>query len=112
MWRILDHGAISLGDKWGFDVRRYVPEYRWDNNTGTEWWTVGVRQCTKWTPIMKYPAGSRYDSIEISADRRRNNQYKITTAQQWRRATSGRVRLSVFSPREMGMRVGYIQRRR
>ncbi len=43
MWRILDHGAISLGDKWDL---MYVGMYQnidWDNNLGTEWWTVGGR---------------------------------------------------------------------
>ncbi len=24
----------------------------WDNNLGTEWWTVGARPMYKWTPIM------------------------------------------------------------
>ncbi|MGK7591344.1 carbohydrate porin, partial [Salmonella enterica] len=48
MWRILDHGAISLGDKWDL---MYVGMYQnidWDNNLGTEWWTVGVRPMYKW----------------------------------------------------------------
>ncbi|UQQ18306.1 carbohydrate porin [Salmonella sp. WGH-01] len=46
MWRILDHGAISLGDKWDL---MYVGMYQnidWDNNrvlSGGPWAYV---QCT------------------------------------------------------------------
>ncbi len=76
----------------------------WDNNTGTEWWTVGVRPMYKWTPIAKLPCWkSALRQREISADRHdRNNQYKITYgATVARRATAseGRVRrYPYFSP--------------
>ncbi|XPE46189.1 hypothetical protein ACNKHO_26370 [Shigella flexneri] len=47
MWRVLDHGAITTWQT----VRdlMYVGMYQniqRDNNNGTEWWTVGIIQCS------------------------------------------------------------------
>ncbi|HGB4893277.1 TPA: carbohydrate porin [Salmonella enterica subsp. enterica serovar Hvittingfoss] len=88
MWRILDHGAISLGDKWDL---MYVGMYQnidWDNNLGTEWWTVGVRPMYKWTPIMSTLLEVGYDNVKSQQTGDRNNQYKITLAQQWQAGDS------------------------
>lgn len=88
MWRILDHGAISLGEKWDL---MYVGMYQnidWDNNLGTEWWTVGVRPMYKWTPIMSTLLEVGYDNVKSQQTGDRNNQYKITLAQQWQAGDS------------------------
>lgn len=69
MWRILDHGAISLGDKWDL---MYVGMYQnidWDNNlvlSGNRGRTSNVQVDAN----HEYPAGSRLRQREISADRR------------------------------------------
>ncbi len=35
MLRILDHGAISMGDRLGHDVRGLCQDINWDNDNGT-----------------------------------------------------------------------------
>lgn len=64
MWRLLDHGAISVTDNIDPDVRRYVPENDMDNNLGTDWWTVGIRPMYKWTPIMSTLLEVGYDNVK------------------------------------------------
>ncbi|ENQ1835108.1 TPA: maltoporin [Klebsiella pneumoniae] len=88
LWRVLDHGAISLGDKWDL---MYVGMYQnvdLDNNLGTEWYTVGVRPMYKWTPIMSTLLEVGYDNVKSQQTGDRNNQYKITLAQQWQAGDS------------------------
>ncbi|CAM6378309.1 maltoporin [Citrobacter sedlakii] len=99
MWRVLDHGAISLGDKWDL---MYVGMYQnvdLDNNLGTEWWTVGVRPMYKWTPIMSTLMEVGYDNVKSQQTGDRNSQYKITLAQQWQAGDSiwSRPAIRVFA---------------
>ncbi|MFX4314285.1 maltoporin, partial [Enterobacter sp. 63] len=47
MWRVLDHGAISLGDSWDLMYVGMYQDINLDNNNGTKWWTVGVRPMYK-----------------------------------------------------------------
>ncbi|QRG78889.1 maltoporin [Citrobacter sp. R56] len=86
--RILDHGAISLGDSWDL---MYVAMYQnidWDNDNGTEWYTVGVRPMYKWTPIMSTLLEVGYDSVKSQKTDDTNDQFKITLAQQWQAGDS------------------------
>ena len=97
--RILDHGAISLGDKWDL---MYVGMYQnidMDNNLGTEWYTVGIRPMYKWTPIMSTLLEVGYDNVKSQQTGDRNNQYKITLAQQWQAGDSiwSRPAIRVFA---------------
>ncbi|TQC75971.1 maltoporin [Pantoea dispersa] len=88
MYRILDHGAISLADRWDL---MYVAMYQnvdLDNNRGTEWYTVGVRPMYKWTPIMSTLLEVGYDNVKSQQVSERNGQYKITLAQQWQAGDS------------------------
>ncbi|MGU9867804.1 maltoporin [Kluyvera ascorbata] len=99
LWRVLDHGAISLGDKWDL---MYVGMYQnidLDNNLGTEWYTVGVRPMYKWTPIMSTLLEVGYDNVKSQQTGDRNNQYKITLAQQWQAGDSiwSRPAIRVFA---------------
>ncbi len=99
MLRILDHGAISLGDSWDL---MYVGMYQnidWDNNNGTKWWTVGVRPMYKWTPIMSTLLEVGYDNVKSQKTDDTNNQYKITLAQQWQAGDSiwSRPAIRVFA---------------
>ncbi|MFJ2976351.1 maltoporin [Kluyvera sp. NPDC087067] len=97
--RILDHGAISLGDNWDL---MYVGMYQnldMDNNLGTEWYTVGIRPMYKWTPIMSTLLEVGYDNVKSQQTGDRNNQYKITLAQQWQAGDSiwSRPAIRVFA---------------
>ena len=88
MYRILDHGAISLADRWDL---MYVAMYQnidLDNNRGTEWYTVGVRPMYKWTPIMSTLLELGYDNVKSQQANERNGQYKVTLAQQWQAGDS------------------------
>jgi len=70
MYRVLDHGAISLADRWDL---MYVAMYQntdLDNNRGTEWYTVGVRPMYKWTPIMSTLLEVGYGQREVAAGQR------------------------------------------
>ena len=88
MYRILDHGAITLADRWDL---MYVAMYQntdLDNDRGTEWYTVGVRPMYKWTPIMSTLLEVGYDNVKSQQVSERNGQYKITLAQQWQAGDS------------------------
>lgn len=68
-----------LGDKWDL---MYVGMYQnldMDNDTGTEWYTVGIRPMYKWTPIMSTLLEVGYDNVKSQQTSDRNSQYKITT---------------------------------
>lgn len=83
MWRVLDHGAVSLADDWDMMYVAMYQDINLDNNNGTKWWTVGVRPMYKWTPIMSTLLEVGYDNVKSQKTGDSNNQYKITLAQQW-----------------------------
>ena len=64
MLRILDHGAISMGDNWDMMYVGMYQDINWDNDNGTKWWTVGIRPMYKWTPIMSTVMEIGYDNVE------------------------------------------------
>ena len=99
MWRVLDHGAISLGDSWDLMYVGMYQDINWDNNNGTKWWTVGVRPMYKWTPIMSTLLEVGYDNVKSQETGETNNQYKITLAQQWQAGDSiwSRPAIRVFA---------------
>lgn len=99
MWRVLDHGAISLGDRWDMMYVAMYQDINLDNNNGTKWWTVGVRPMFKWTPIMSTLLEVGYDNVKSQNTGDSNNQYKITLAQQWQAGDSiwSRPALRVFA---------------
>ncbi len=88
MLRILDHGAISMGDNWDMMYVGMYQDINWDNDNGTKWWTVGIRPMYKWTPIMSTVMEIGYDNVESQRTGDKNNQYKITLAQQWQAGDS------------------------
>ncbi|HAL7754448.1 TPA: maltoporin LamB, partial [Escherichia coli] len=80
----------------------YVGMYQdinWDNDNGTKWWTVGIRPMYKWTPIMSTVMEIGYDNVESQRTGDKNNQYKITLAQQWQAGDSiwSRPAIRVFA---------------
>ncbi len=88
MLRLIDHGAIDFNDTWSM---MYVAMYQnvdRDNNNGTTWYTVGVRPMYKWTPIMSTLLEVGYDNVKSQRTGDRNDQYKITLAQQWQAGSS------------------------
>ena len=88
MWRVLDHGAVSLADDWDMMYVAMYQDINLDNNNGTKWWTVGVRPMYKWTPIMSTLLEVGYDNVKSQQVSERNGQYKITLAQQWQAGDS------------------------
>ena len=99
MWRVLDHGAISLGDSWDLMYVGMYQDIDRDNNNGTQWWTVGVRPMYKWTPIMSTLMEIGYDNVKSQRTSDRNSQYKVTLAQQWQAGDSiwSRPAIRVFA---------------
>ncbi|SFT92212.1 maltoporin [Kosakonia arachidis] len=88
LWRVLDHGAITLSDKWDLMYVGMYQKQDLDSNLGADWWTVGVRPMYKWTPIMSTLLEVGYDNVKSQQTGDRNNQYKITLAQQWQAGDS------------------------
>ncbi|PAW34153.1 maltoporin [Pantoea vagans] len=88
MYRILDHGAISLAERWDLMYVALYQNIDLDNNRGTEWYTVGVRPMYKWTPIMSTLLELGYDNVKSQQAGERNGQYKVTLAQQWQAGDS------------------------
>jgi len=99
LWRILDHGAISLGDKVDLMYVGMYQDIDRDDGNGTKWWTVGVRPMYKWTPIMSTLMEVGYDNVKSQKTGDTNNQYKITLAQQWQAGDSiwSRPAIRVFA---------------
>lgn len=99
MWRLLDHGAISLGDNVDLMYVGMFQKTDMDNNLGTDWWTVGIRPMYKWTPIMSTLLEVGYDNVKSQQTGDRNSQYKITLAQQWQAGDSiwSRPAIRVFA---------------
>ena len=99
MLRVLDHGAISLGEDWDLMYVGMYQDISWDSNNGTKWWTVGVRPMYKWTPIMSTLMEVGYDNVKSQKTGDTNNQYKITLAQQWQAGNSiwSRPAIRVFA---------------
>ncbi|POT57157.1 maltoporin [Citrobacter amalonaticus] len=97
--RILDHGAISLGDRWDLMYVGMYQDIDRDDNNGTTWYTVGVRPMFKWTPIMSTLMEVGYDNVKSQRTSDTNNQYKITLAQQWQAGDSiwSRPAIRVFA---------------
>jgi len=97
--RILDHGAITLADKWDLMYVGMYQDIDRDDNNGTTWYTVGVRPMYKWTPIMSTLLEVGYDNVKSQKTDDTNNQYKITLAQQWQAGNSiwSRPAIRVFA---------------
>ncbi len=99
LWRVIDHGAITLADKWDLMYVGMYQKIDRDDDRGTDWYTVGVRPMYKWTPIMSTLLEVGYDNVKSQETGDRNNQYKITLAQQWQAGDSiwSRPALRVFA---------------
>ncbi len=99
LWRVLDHGAITLADNWDLMYVGMYQDINRDDNNGTKWWTVGVRPMYKWTPIMSTLLEVGYDNVKSQRTNDTNNQYKITLAQQWQAGDSiwSRPAIRVFA---------------
>ncbi|NCH97246.1 maltoporin [Cronobacter dublinensis] len=99
MIRILDHGSISMGDRWDMMYVAMYQDIDRDNNNGNTWWTVGIRPMFKWTPIMSTLLEVGYDNVKSQRTDDTNDQYKITLAQQWQAGDSiwSRPAIRVFA---------------
>lgn len=83
MVRVIDHGAISLNDKWDLMYVGLYQDTDLDNDNGSTWYSAGVRPMYKWTPIMSTQLEAGYDHVKDQASDETNKQYKVTLAQQW-----------------------------
>jgi maltoporin len=99
LWRVIDHGAVTLADNWDLMYVGMYQDINRDDNNGTKWWTVGVRPMYKWTPIMSTLLEVGYDNVKSQKTNDTNNQYKITLAQQWQAGDSiwSRPAIRVFA---------------
>ncbi|MCL2895264.1 maltoporin [Brenneria tiliae] len=99
MLRILDHGAIQMGEDWEMMYVAMYQDTDLDNQNGSTWYTVGVRPMYKWTPIMSTLLEVGYDNVKSQRTGDRNNQYKVTLAQQWQAGSSiwSRPAIRVFA---------------
>ena len=88
MIRVLDHGAISLADKWDLMYVGMYQDIDRDNGNGSTWYTAGVRPMYKWTNIMSTLMEVGYDNVKSQRTGSHNDQYKITLAQQWQAGDS------------------------
>ena len=97
--RFIDHGSISMGDRWDMMYVGMYQDIDLDNGNGTRWWTVGVRPMFKWTPIMSTLLEVGYDNVKSQRTDSRNDQVKVTLAQQWQAGDSiwSRPALRVFA---------------
>ena len=88
-----------MGDNWDMMYVGMYQDINWDNDNGTKWWTVGIRPMYKWTPIMSTVMEIGYDNVESQRTGDKNNQYKITLAQQWQAGDSiwSRPAIRVFA---------------
>lgn len=83
MVRVIDHGAISLNDKWDLMYVGLYQDTDLDNDNGSTWYSAGIRPMYKWTPIMSTLLEAGYDHVKDQASDETNHQYKVTLAQQW-----------------------------
>ncbi len=83
MVRVIDHGAISLNDKWEMMYVGLYQDTNLDNNNGSTWYSAGIRPMYKWTPIMSTLLETGFDHVKDQASGETNHQYKVTLAQQW-----------------------------
>jgi len=99
MIRVIDHGAIDFNDTWSLMYVGMYQDVNRDNNNGTTWYTAGVRPMYKWTPIMSTLLELGYDNVKSQNTGDRNNQYKVTLAQQWQAGSSiwARPAIRVFA---------------
>jgi maltoporin len=88
MIRVIDHGAIDFNDSWSLMYVGMYQDVDRDNNNGTTWYTIGARPMYKWTPIMSTLLEAGYDNVKSQRTGDRNNQYKVTLAQQWQAGDS------------------------
>lgn len=97
--RLLDHGSISMGDRWDMMYVGMYQDTDLDNNNGARWWTVGVRPMFKWTPIMSTLLEVGYDNVKSQRTDSTNDQIKVTLAQQWQAGDSiwSRPAIRVFA---------------
>jgi maltoporin len=83
MVRVIDHGAISLNEKWDMMYVGLYQKTDLDNDNGSTWYSAGIRPMYKWTPIMSTLLEAGYDHVKDQASDETNHQYKVTLAQQW-----------------------------
>ena len=83
MVRVIDHGAISLNDKWDLMYVGLYQDTDLDNDNGSTWYSAGVRPMYKWTSIMSTQFEAGYDHVKDQASDETNKQFKVTLAQQW-----------------------------
>ncbi|TCP93361.1 maltoporin [Cricetibacter osteomyelitidis] len=88
MLRILNHGAIKLGEKWETMYALIYEKTDLDNNQGKTWYSAGIRPMYKWNKTMSTLFEVGYDRIKAQATGEKNDLVKLTLAQQWQAGDS------------------------
>ncbi|WP_058972458.1 maltoporin [Type-D symbiont of Plautia stali] len=88
MLRLINHGAIDFNDKWSLMYVGLYQNIDRENHNGTTWYSAGIRPMYKWTPIMSTLVELGYDQVKSQQVSEKNQQYKLTLAQQWQAGES------------------------
>ncbi|RKR03325.1 maltoporin [Kushneria sinocarnis] len=99
MWRVLDHGHIWLVPN-QLDMLYAViyEDKNFNDNTGREWYSAGVRPVYYWTDIMSTALELGYDYIKpqsAASNGGNNHVTKVTLAQQWSAGRGALVRPTI-----------------
>lgn len=88
LYRVIDHGLVSLSDTVDMFYVGVYENLELDNDAGRSWMSVGVRPTVYWSPLMSTAVELGYDRVSPEAANR-DDAYmqKITVSQQW---TAGR----------------------
>lgn len=88
MIRLINHGAVKLGEKWEAMYALIYEKTDWKNKQGKTWYSAGIRPMYKWTKTMSTLAEVGYDRIKEQDSGKKNNFWKATLAQQWQAGDS------------------------
>jgi maltoporin len=100
MQRLVNQGVVALGDNIEMMYVQIYENKDFDNDSGQQWLSFGVRPVYKWDNVMSTALEFGYDRIDPQADGADTvDLKKITLAQQWSAGSSfwARPQIRVFA---------------
>ena len=100
MQRLVNQGVVALSDNIEMMYVQIYENKDFDNDSGQEWLSLGVRPVYKWDNVMSTALEFGYDQIDPQADGADTvDLKKITLAQQWSAGSSfwARPQIRVFA---------------
>ena len=83
MFRFIDHGVIPLGSAVEMFYVGIYEDRDFDNDSGGEWMSVGVRPTYFWSPVFSTALEVGYDNVSFDDGSDDADLTKLTLAQQW-----------------------------